>query len=141
MKPESAPIVVTLETLASMDRASLARHWEQVFDCPAPRHSPVTFLRSALAWHCQMHALAQSGTGDVNRLIRSVRRQAACATPALTLAPGTRLLREWKGRTHHVTVLDSGFEYEGKVFKSLTAITRKITGMGWSGPLFFGLRK
>ena len=72
---------------------------------------------------------------------RSVRRQAASASSALTLAPGTRLLREWKGRTHHVTVLDSGFEYESQVFKSLTAITRRITGMGWSGPLFFGLRK
>jgi hypothetical protein len=141
MKTESAPILVNLETLVAMDRASLANCWEEVFDCPAPRHSQVTFLCSALAWHCQMRELSKAGSGDVNRLIRSVRRQAAFASPALTLAPGTRLLREWKGRTHHVTVLDSGFEYEGKVFKSLTAITRTITGMGWSGPLFFGLRK
>ncbi len=37
MKPESAPVVVCLEALASMDRASLARHWEQVFDCPASK--------------------------------------------------------------------------------------------------------
>ena len=56
------------------------------------------------------------------------------------LAPGTRLLREWQGQTHHVTVLDHGFEYAGKTYRSLTAITRLITGTPWSGPQFFGLR-
>lgn len=58
----------------------------------------------------------------------------------MPLAPGTRLLREWQGQTHHVTVLASGFEYSGRTWRSLTAISRSITGTAWSGPLFFGLR-
>jgi hypothetical protein len=57
------------------------------------------------------------------------------------LKPGTRLLREWGGRTHTVIVLDEGFESEGERYQSLTQIARRITGAHWSGPRFFGLRK
>jgi hypothetical protein len=61
--------------------------------------------------------------------------------PAPLLKPGTRLLREWQGRTHTVSVLDDGFEYEGERYQSLTQIARRITGAHWSGPRFFGLRR
>ena len=57
------------------------------------------------------------------------------------LKPGTRLLREWGGKTHTVIVLDDGFEYESERHQSLTQIARRITGTHWSGPRFFGLRK
>ena len=50
------------------------------------------------------------------------------------------LLREWQGQTHHVTVVEGGFEYDGKVWRSLSAIARSITGTPWSGPAFFGLK-
>src|SRR4051794_11361509 len=61
--------------------------------------------------------------------------------PAPLLKPGTRLLREWGGRTHTVIVLDTGFEYDGGRYGSLTKIARRIPGaLGW-GPLFLGLRK
>jgi hypothetical protein len=57
------------------------------------------------------------------------------------LKPGTRLLREWGGKTHTVIVLDDGFEYEGERYPSLTQIARRITDAHWSGPRFFGLRR
>ena len=53
---------------------------------------------------------------------------------------GTRLVREWDGVEHCVTVLADGFEYDGRSFRSLSAIARAITGTRWNGPLFFGLR-
>jgi hypothetical protein len=53
---------------------------------------------------------------------------------------GTRLIREWKGVEHCVTVLDDGYEYQGRPFKSLSAIARAITGTRWNGLLFFGLK-
>lgn len=55
------------------------------------------------------------------------------------LTPGTRLVRDWHGAGHTVTVLDDGFEYGGKRWKSLTAIAKAITGAHWNGPRFFGL--
>ena len=60
-------------------------------------------------------------------------------TPSLSLKPGARLVREWHGRTHTVTVTDEGFEYAGANYTSLTTIAKKITGAHWSGPRFFGL--
>jgi len=60
-------------------------------------------------------------------------------TPDRSLRPGTRLVREWRGRTHTVVVTEDGFEYADKVFPSLTKIAHAITGAHWSGPRFFGL--
>jgi len=57
------------------------------------------------------------------------------------LKPGTRLMREWQGRTYEVVVLDDGFSWQGTQHRSLSAIARKITGTAWSGPLFFGLKQ
>jgi hypothetical protein len=59
--------------------------------------------------------------------------------PGLSLKPGARLVREWHGRTHTVTVAEDGFEYAGTTYPSLTKIAKKITGAHWSGPRFFGL--
>jgi hypothetical protein len=131
-----------LTELATMDRDALARRWVEIFKCPAPRHSHVGLLHSAIAWHCQMQQAAGAKAGGVERLIRSLRRTAASAPAASgsTVAPGTRLLREWRGLTHHVTVLAAGYEYNGTAYRSLTAIARQITGTAWSGPVFFGLR-
>jgi hypothetical protein len=56
------------------------------------------------------------------------------------LKPGTRLFREWRGRTYEVLVLDDGFSWQGTPYRSLSALARKITGTAWSGPLFFGLK-
>jgi hypothetical protein len=53
---------------------------------------------------------------------------------------GTRLIREWNGKRYEVTVLPRGFEFEGKPYRSLTAITKAITGTHWNGRAFFGLR-
>jgi hypothetical protein len=60
-------------------------------------------------------------------------------TPDLSIRPGARLVREWRGRTHTVIVTEDGFEYAGEVFLSLTKIAQAITGAHWSGPRFFGL--
>jgi Protein of unknown function (DUF2924) len=47
---------------------------------------------------------------------------------------GARLVREWNGRTHTVTVEEEGFSYAGRSYRSLSAIAREITGARWSGP-------
>ncbi len=58
-----------------------------------------------------------------------------------SIKPGLRLVREWRGETHHVLVLEDGFEWNGERRRSLSAIAREITGTRWSGPLFFGLKR
>jgi hypothetical protein len=53
--------------------------------------------------------------------------------------PGTRLMREWNGRMHVVDVTEAGMLFDGKLYRSLTAVAKRITGTHWSGPRFFGL--
>jgi len=69
--------------------------------------------------------------GDLKR-----RRQPASERPIA----GTRLIREYQGVEHCVTVREEDFEYQGRPYKSLSAIARTITGTRWNGLLFFGLK-
>jgi hypothetical protein len=144
MKPEAAaqplhnpgpPLSVEegnerLTALSSLDRDGLVAKWQAVFRHPAPRGAQVNLLRGALASKCQLDADG-----------RGMYKYWTAHAQVVALQPGARLLREWKGITHQVTVLDKGFDYDGQTYRSLTAITKRITGMGWSGPQFFGLRK
>src|SRR5208282_2528550 len=61
--------------------------------------------------------------------------------PGLVLKAGTTLVRQWRGHTHTVLVHNDGFEHEGQLYRSLTAIAERITETHWSGPRFFGLTK
>lgn len=128
----------SLIDLPNLDRKGLALCWSKVFGCPAPKGTQAPFLRSALAWHYQIILEADC---EAEQFIRRLRRQLTAAAPTEVLTPGTRLLREWHGTTHHVTVTPDGFDYAGKTYRSLTAIARDITGTAWSGPSFFGLTK
>jgi len=94
------------------------------------------------ALHTMEHALdaagydAAGGERDATRAATPTARR----RPGLPM-PGTRLLREWQGRQYDVLVTHDGFEFEGRPYKSLTAITKAITGTHWNGPHFFGLRR
>lgn len=61
--------------------------------------------------------------------------------PALRPKPGTRIVREWQGKLHEVSVLPDGYEYDGRKYNSLSEIARAITGTRWSGPAFFGTKR
>ena len=61
--------------------------------------------------------------------------------PGVVLKAGTILVRQWRGHTHTVLVHKDGFEHEGHLYRSLTAIAERITEAHWSGPRFFGLTK
>lgn len=92
-------------------------------------------------------AAAESATSDSTTMqsgsanLENGRREKAmgAALPSLPLRRGTRLMREWNGRMHVVEVTDQGLIFDGKAFRSLSAIARRITGVRWSGPRFFGL--
>jgi hypothetical protein len=134
-------VAEALAELAALDRSTLADGWKTAFGVPAPKSCQATLLRQALAWHVQIEALrAAVGSREADRAQVALRK-AARAPRRSQLGPGTRLLREWAGRTHHVTVVAGGFDYEGKTWRSLSAIARQITGTRWSGPLFFGLNE
>ena len=99
-----------------------------------------------LALGYRSQAIEQGGLGKATRrklltIAKTLRTSGrVAATPSLSLKPGARLIREWGGRTHTVTITEDGFEYGGINYPSLTTIATTITGAHWSGPRFFGLK-
>jgi hypothetical protein len=128
-----------LARLAVLDRAGCLDLWKTWFGCEAPRYLSAVFMRKALAHEAQCRLLGGQAASDVRalRAVANGRRSAVRAAPALSA--GTHLVREWNGRTYQVEVTKSGYEMDGKSYRSLTAIARRITGASWSGPRFFGL--
>ncbi|MGD9710815.1 MAG: DUF2924 domain-containing protein [Thermomicrobiales bacterium] len=131
-----------LEELRRACSSALRQHWCTVFRSTAP-DMPPDLMRRAIAWRLQEGAhggLASSTMKAITALQASLARDGGAQALAPALKSGTRLVREWHGRTHHVLICDEGYEYEQRRYRSLSQIAREITGAAWSGPRFFGLK-
>ena len=112
---------------------------------PVPKHQSADLMRRRFAYELQVRLCGGLKSATRSRLRKLY--QAFKADPDYTplpnygLKPGTMLTREWKGATYRVGVMDDGFEYDGKRYKSLSEIAGCITGSKWSGPVFFGFRE
>lgn len=145
-----------LAELETMNTAALQTEWRRLFRSQPPSLSRDLLMR-AIGYRYQ-----ELEYGGVSKAVRRKLRSAGDAVSAEMLAqrespdpadqsgrrsaadrptplPGARLVREWHGRTHVVTVTDAGFDYAGRSYRSLTEIAREITGTHWSGPRFFGI--
>ncbi len=118
-----------------IEREELTKAWQQAYSSPCPKNIPKPLLALMLGWHQQM----QSNPTWQGKAGRTKLRRMLSGDTRAELRPGMRLVREWQGEVYQVLVLPKGFEMNGRVFKSLSAIARHITGTAWSGPLFFGL--
>lgn len=121
------------------DRPRVLGEWEAAFGSPPPQYLSVGFMQKAISYEAQCKAV-----GGVPASIRKALKQIADGKPAHEAAtraarPGTHLVREWNGRSYQVEVITGGFRMDGKVWSSLSAIAKHITGTDWSGPRFFGL--
>jgi hypothetical protein len=132
---------LTLGRLAELGPGELKEEWARRYGAPAPNLSP-ELLRLAIGYKLQEQrhgGLCRSTRSLLRQLASGAGKGAATRPPPHRLLPGTRLVRDWHGVGHSVVVLENGFEYEGRHWRSLTAIAKAITGAHWSGPLFFGL--
>jgi hypothetical protein len=140
----SKSVLAQIGALKSMDAKALKARWRELFDTEAPPYNR-RFLESRLAYRIQEVAFGGLKTETVERLAALAEGLGGKANrrgrvPQERPITGTRLLREWQGVEHSVTVRDDGFEYQGRPFKSLSAIARLITGTRWNGWIFFGLK-
>jgi Protein of unknown function (DUF2924) len=130
--------------LPTLNIGELREQWHGLYKTQALPNLSRELLVRAVAY--RMQELARGGLRPEPRrqLLRIAQqfKQTGEATIRARpeLKPGTRLIREWQGRTYEVLVRDDGFSWQGMHYRSLSAITRKITGTAWSGPLFFGLK-
>lgn len=134
--------VADLAELEPMTIDQLRGAWRERFGEPPPLRSG-DLMRRALAERIQEEA---EGTDRllVKRLSQVAARHRTGRKPTLrssTFKPGSRLERLWKGERHRVEVVEAGFVWEGRPYKSLSQVARAITGVRWNGPRFFGLRE
>ncbi|MBI5121301.1 MAG: DUF2924 domain-containing protein [Rhodospirillales bacterium] len=138
-------VLARLAALKQTPTPELKTLWRELHGKEPPPYNR-RFLESRLAYRIQELAYGGLKPETVRRLEELAedldggnvlkRKQPASNRPI----SGTRLVREWQGVDHQVTVLDEGFEYQGRPYKSLSAIARAITGTRWNGLIFFGLK-
>lgn len=138
-------VLARIAALKTMPAPQLKKQWRELFDTEPPPYNR-RFLESRLAYRIQELAYGGLKPETVKRLEIlgeqldggriDVRKRKADDRPVI----GTRLIREFQGVEHCVTVRDKDYEYQGRPYKSLSAIARAITGTRWNGWTFFGLK-
>jgi len=139
---------IEIEHLEQLSRAELRVLWERELTDKPPASLGRDILALGIAYARQERrygGLAKPVAKELDRLLARVLRDGATDAPQPPTTPlpraGTILVREWHGTTHHVTVVNDGFLWNGETHRSLSSIARAITGTQWNGPRFFGMRE
>src|ERR1700674_4570668 len=141
--PNHRDAIIDLENLEQLSRAKLRVLWteELAEKPPAALGRDILLLGIAYARQERCYGgLSKPVAKELDRLARALgdsNDTFELSTKPLPRA-GTILVREWQGTTHHITVTDEGFFWNGKPYRSLSSIARAITGTTWNGPRFFG---
>ena len=138
-------VLAQISALKSAPAGALKGRWRELFGNEPPPYNR-RFLESRLAYRLQ--ELAHGGlSADAHRRLKAAAGDLPAKGSKTGKRPagdrpisGTRLIRDWKGVEHQVTVRDADFEYQGRPYKSLSAVARTITGTRWNGLVFFGLK-
>ncbi|SFL94663.1 DUF2924 domain-containing protein [Nitrosomonas communis] len=144
MSDKPTSVAARIAELPSLPMSELWQLWDRYFT-RRPEYPNRSHVESRIAYKIQEEAFGGLATATRERLeaigAKHSRIKLRAKPREFNFAPGTVLLREWGEREHRVMVTAEGlFEYEGRSFKSLTAVARHITGTHWGGgPLFFGL--
>jgi hypothetical protein len=127
-------LAAELAALESMSRAEVRAAWKRQVRTIPPNVS-AGLLRLALAHHLQSNVMGGI-TKEMERKLQEIAGGAAAR-----VAPGTRFVREWRGKIHVVTLTEDGrYSWQDREWTSLSMVARAITGTQWSGPAFFGTK-
>lgn len=135
MDPKVNAKLAALEFLTMEELKPL---WRKYFKQDPPRFQRDYMVRR-IAYQIQAKAYGGLPRTVTNKLKRLAEEGQESVRKQVSLTPGTRLMRDYKGERIHVEVLEKGFEFKGKHYKSLTAIATELMGSRTSGPKFFGL--
>jgi hypothetical protein len=141
-KRNSASLEAELKALESLDTPALRSRWSEEYDSPAPGRISRELLMRAVAYRIQEKeygGLSKATQRKLLQIAKQVRETGSAKNAGPSFKPGTKLIREWNGKVHEVTLCEDGYLWSGRRFQSLSSIARAITGTRWSGPRFFGL--
>jgi hypothetical protein len=129
-----------LAALANLSPAQLKEKWTGM-EGTLPPAVPTALLRALVGQRLQERRHGALSALVARELMRVTSRgaEAPPPPPKIQLTPGTRLVREWNGQGVTVEVLEQGFAFADRTWRSLSEIARHVTGAHWSGPRFFGI--
>lgn len=134
-----------VKELKLLSRKELLIKWCDIFDMPAPMNLNKPYLIRHIGWQIKFGGLTASTQKQIDKLVEQYIKNKALKNidikrvQKFVVTVGTRFIRDFKGRKHEVTALDNGFSYNGKTYRSLSAIANEITGTRWNGKKFFGI--
>jgi hypothetical protein len=138
-------IALEIASLSELGIDELRERWKAMFGKAPARDISRSFLTRAIAYRLQEKAFGGLKPSTQRLLAEFADNRAngsaLAAAPSRIVQPGAVLVREWRGISHQVSVLEKGFCFRGKRYRSLSEVAREITGTQWSGPLFFGLKQ
>lgn len=125
------------------DRSKIETEWKEVFNTDLPKHIHKSYAVKYIKWQKLNKGFEKSLQKQINKLVENYETGISTFTPStpLEIKAGTKLIREFKGIKYEVTKLDNGYEFESKIYKSLSAVANKITGTRWNGKKFFWIGK
>jgi len=126
-----------LLALAQMSKNELTEKWKDLFGKEPPNYGPV-FMRKRLAYRVQELFYGGLSSDMLRAMLRS-EDPVTTQTKKRGPRPGTIIVRIWHGEKYEVTIRNNGYEYNGQLYRSLTAIAYQITGAHWNGKRFFQL--
>jgi len=148
MKPQKQPEKPTSELIAalpSLNRDRLGDLWRENFGKPPQWGLSRKLMLPILAFRIQERAhggLKPELQARLREIVASLNPQSKHADEARNrFRAGTRIVREWQGKTYEVLISAHGYEFQGETYKSLSPIANRITGTRWSGPVFFGTKR
>ncbi len=134
-----------LAGLSGLPRKALVERWEKTYGGPPPKGISTRLLRLACGYNMQVRKYGGLKKAKLRELLsyavqsKETKRSANRSPQSAKPVAGTRLVREWQGKTHVVDVQDGHVLYQKKSYGSLSQVAQAITGARWSGPRFFGL--
>jgi hypothetical protein len=143
--PSEPSLDDNLAQMAQLDVPTLRANWASLFGRPPPKGIGRRLLELAAAYQAQEKIHGGLKIPVRRKLLQATRTKLKEGSEPLArsrstaLSEGSRLVREWHGRSHTVEVAADGFMYAGRRYRSLSEVARAITGARWSGPRFFGL--
>lgn len=135
-------IDVCMDNLKILTTKELQAKWQEIFKIPAPKGYTKSFLIKEIEWHYKYGKLSSELQKRLDKLVEHYSETKSIDTKKIKkfeVTIGTKFIREFKGEKYEVIAVDGGFNFNGKLYKTLSAVANVITGTHWNGKKFFGV--
>lgn len=135
---------ISMDNLKILTTKELQNKWQEIFKTSAPKGYTKLYLIKELTFHMKNKKLSGEVMNQINKLVEDYEKTKTInvrKTKKFDVTIGTKFIREFKGEKYEAIAVENGFNYNGKLYKTLSAVANVITGTHWNGKKFFGVCK